>query len=74
LPARRVLAILPDAGDAEGLAVASGDRVPLTVVVLKEAVHGNDAAPLSVGIAEPLVIGDGLGRTWIGAKSARLSK
>jgi hypothetical protein len=36
--------------------------VPLTaVVLLKEAVHRNDSAPLSVGVAEPLVLGDGFG-------------
>jgi hypothetical protein len=62
LPGRRVFPIFPDPGDAEGIAVPPGDGVPLTaVVLLKEAVHRNDAAPLSVGVAELLVLGDGFG-------------
>ena len=62
LPGRRVFPIFPDPGDPKRIAVPPGDGVPLTaVVLLKEAVHRNDAAPLSVGVAEPLVLGDGFG-------------
>src|ERR1700730_19022815 len=53
-------ASFPNAGDAEHLAVPTGNRIALPGrVLLKKAVHRHDATPLAVGVAEPLVLGDG---------------
>jgi hypothetical protein len=40
----------------------SGNRVALPArILLKKAVHRHDAAALAVGVAKPLILGDGFG-------------
>jgi hypothetical protein len=59
---RRIVPVLPDAGDAERTAITSGNRIPPPArIFLKKAVYRHDAAPLAIGIAEPIILGDGFG-------------
>jgi len=57
-------------GDAERAAITSGNRVPPPArIFLKKAVYRHDAAPLAIGIAEPIILGDGFGARMDRAKS-----
>jgi hypothetical protein len=59
---RGIAPVFPDAGNTKWPAVPSGNRETLPArILLKKAVHRHDAASPAVGIAEPLILGDGFG-------------